>query len=87
MLTCSSMQSRNFSLGVRLGQGETLKDILASRNSVTEGVYTAEAVLKLASKHAVDMPICEAVNQVLEGTLTVEQSIEATLTRPIREES
>lgn len=87
MLTCSSMQSRNFSLGVRLGQGESVKDILSSRNSVTEGVYTAEAVLKLARKHAVDLPICEAVHQVLQGSLTVEESIEATLTRPIREES
>ena len=86
MLTCSSMQSRNFSLGVMLGQGRSLDDILKGRMSVTEGVYTAESVLKLARKHAVDMPICRAVQSILSGEATVADAIESVLTRPLNEE-
>ena len=86
MLTCSSMQSRNFSLGVMLGQGRSLEDILKGRTSVTEGVYTADSVIKLASKHAVDMPICRAVQSILKGEETVKNAIESVLTRPLNDE-
>ena len=50
ILTCSSIQSRNMSLGVALGQGQALADILGARKSVTEGVYSASAVVGLAHK-------------------------------------
>lgn len=84
MLTCSSMQSRNYSLGVQIGEGRSLKDILAERNSVTEGVYTAEALTVMARKNAVDMPICEGVHKCLNEGVPVEQMIEAMLDRPIQ---
>lgn len=87
MLTCSSMQSRNFSMGVMLGQGRTLDDILQTRSSVTEGVYTAEAVLTLARKHAVEMPICRAVQAILSGEASVEEAIDSVLTRPLTDEN
>lgn len=86
MLTCSSMQSRNFSLGAALGEGKTVQEILGSRTSVTEGVYTAKATLSLARKHAVDMPITEAVDRLLSGEITVEKAIEEMLNRPFRYE-
>ena len=84
MLTCSSMQSRNYSLGFRLGEGESLDDILGSRNSVTEGVYTAQAVLKLAERNAVDMPITEAVYACLHDGMPIDEAMEDMLNRPFK---
>lgn len=86
-LTCSSMSSRNFSLGVLRGKGRTLNEILAKRKSVTEGVPTATAVLEFAKKHAVDMPICAAVNDTLHKGITVDETIEALMTRPLTQEN
>lgn len=65
LLTCSSELSRNFSVGKRLAQGETLGNILASSSSVAEGVATTEALYQLSRQLGVDMPICEQVYQVL----------------------
>lgn len=84
ILTCSSMQSRNFSLGAALGEGKTLADILASRNSVTEGVHTAKALVVMAKNNAVDMPIAAAVNGCLNDGLSVQDTIEKMLDRPLR---
>jgi len=84
MLTASSMQSRNYSLGSALGKGKTLKDILGSRNAVTEGVHTAGSTLALAKRYAVDMPITEAVNACLSGAKTIDEAIEDMLNRPFK---
>lgn len=85
-LTCSSMQSRNFSLGSALGEGKSMKEILESRNSVTEGVHTAKSTLALAKKNAVDMPITEAVDHLLQDGYSVDDAIEEMLNRPFRYE-
>ncbi|MBF0247665.1 MAG: NAD(P)-dependent glycerol-3-phosphate dehydrogenase [Alphaproteobacteria bacterium] len=82
-LTCNAMQSRNFSLGVALGRGRTLDDILAERKSVTEGVYTAAAVADLARRDQVDMPICQAVNGVLNHGVDLSAIIDGLLSRPL----
>ncbi|MFW5660813.1 MAG: NAD(P)H-dependent glycerol-3-phosphate dehydrogenase [Oceanicaulis sp.] len=87
VLTCSSPQSRNMSCGLALGRGEALADIMAGRNGVTEGVATAPAVVALARREAVDMPICEAVEAVLSGALSVDGAIEALLARPFKPET
>jgi|HubBroStandDraft_1064217.scaffolds.fasta_scaffold22397_2 glycerol-3-phosphate dehydrogenase (NAD(P)+) len=84
LLTCTGMASRNFSLGLALGRGESLAEILAARRSVTEGVATAPALL--ARAQGVDMPICAAVAALLEGKTTLRQAIEALLARPRRDE-
>ncbi len=84
MLTASSMQSRNFSLGTQLGEGKTLEEILGSRNAVTEGVHTAKSTLSLAKKHAVDMPITQAVDDCLSGKKTIDEAIEDMLNRPFK---
>lgn len=86
ILTCSSMQSRNFSLGMALGQGLSLKDILAARQSVTEGVHTAKALMVLAKNHAVDMPISSAVHACLSEGANIREAIDALMERPLRAE-
>ena len=87
VLTCSSVQSRNMSCGMQLGEGESLDDILAARNSVTEGVATAPALVKLAEREGVDMPICIATNRVLSGEITPAQAMTELLSRPLKSES
>ncbi len=87
VLTCSSTQSRNMSCGMRLGKGESLDNILASRNSVTEGIPTAPALVRLAERHNVDMPICVAVARVLSGEITPGGAMAELLARPLKTES
>jgi glycerol-3-phosphate dehydrogenase (NAD(P)+) len=86
LLTCGSRQSRNMSLGRALGQGQTLQSVLGERRSVTEGVYTAAALARVAAATGTDMPICEAVNAIVEGRLDVDAAIAALLSRPFRAE-
>jgi glycerol-3-phosphate dehydrogenase (NAD(P)+) len=87
VLTCSSETSRNMSLGLALGQGETLAGVLGARNSVTEGVATAPILRSLARTRGIEMPICEAVAAVVEGEITVDQAIGALLARPVKAET
>ncbi|MEX0922264.1 MAG: NAD(P)H-dependent glycerol-3-phosphate dehydrogenase [Rhodovibrionaceae bacterium] len=86
MLTCSSMTSRNYSLGYALGEDMSLSDILGSRKSVSEGIYTASAVVQLAARHGIEMPIAEAVDRVLRDQSAIEEAIEALLARPFKAE-
>lgn len=86
VLTCSSEQSRNMSCGLALGQGQSLEEIMSTRNAVTEGVATAPALKRLAAKAGVEMPICEAVAAILDGSAEVDTAIEALLSRAYRTE-
>ena len=65
VLTCTGSLSRNHTVGVRLGQGETLEAILGGMQAVAEGVRTARAALGLALRHGVEMPITQEINAVL----------------------
>lgn len=87
VLTCGSSRSRNMSLGRALGQGRKLEEILGSRRSVTEGVYTAAVLVRLARSLRVDMPIAEGVHAIVEGRLGVDEAIAALLARPFKAES
>jgi len=80
ILTCSSPQSRNFSLGIALGEGKPPEGKLA------EGAFTASALAEMATEKSVEMPIASAIAAVLDGTLSVDQAIESLLTRPFRAE-
>jgi glycerol-3-phosphate dehydrogenase (NAD(P)+) len=84
LLTCTGPASRNFSLGLALGRGESLAAILAARHAVTEGVTTAPALLARAT--GVEMPICEAVAALLAGRTTLREAIGTLLARPRRDE-
>lgn len=86
LLTCTGPGSRNFSLGFALGQGRRLREILAARNSVTEGVATAPAILARAGAAGVEMPITAAVAAVLSGAVDVPGAMEGLLARPRRHE-
>ncbi len=86
VLTCSSPQSRNMSLGLALGRGETLEAALAGKLSVAEGAASAPAVRALAQKLDVETPICEAVAAVLAGERDLDEAIGGLLSRPLRPE-
>ncbi|ADG08591.1 NAD(P)-dependent glycerol-3-phosphate dehydrogenase [Caulobacter segnis] len=86
VLTCSSPQSRNMSVGLALGQGLTLEQALAGKLSVAEGVASAPAVRALARKLGVEVPICEAVAAILDGDLAVDAAIAGLLSRPLKSE-
>jgi glycerol-3-phosphate dehydrogenase (NAD(P)+) len=69
-----------------LGQGRHLEEVLAARHSVAEGVHSAAAVVALAARYGLDMPISEAVDAVLNRQAAVEETIEGLLARPFRAE-
>jgi len=85
-LTCNAMQSRNFSLGHALGEGEDLAAVLASRVTVAEGVHTASAVMALSARLGVEMPICAAVDAILNAGADIDRSVAGLLARPMRAE-
>ena len=86
VLTCSSPQSRNMSVGLALGGGQTLEQALAGKVSVAEGVASAPAVRALARSLNVETPICEAVAAILAGEVDVDSAILGLLSRPLKAE-
>jgi glycerol-3-phosphate dehydrogenase (NAD(P)+) len=87
VLTCSSAQSRNMSFGLEIGRGRTASDILAERKGVTEGAETAPAVVELARKLGLDLPICETVLGLVEGRLDARSALTNLLARPFGKEN
>jgi len=86
VLTCTGLQSRNHSLGVALGEGRLLADILAERRSVAEGVSSAAAAMALARRLGVEMPITVAVDAILHRGAAIDEAIAGLLARPFRAE-
>jgi len=86
MLTCMSTKSRNYSVGFALGAGEDLASALGGKSSVAEGVFSAPAVVALAKRHGVDMPICFAVDAVLHSGNDIDAAIDGLLARPFTAE-
>lgn len=86
VLTCASLTSRNTSLGAALGEGRALRDVLAERRSVAEGMESAPAVVALAAKYGVEMPICEAVDAIVGERISIDDAIVALLSRPFKAE-
>ncbi|RMG33088.1 MAG: glycerol-3-phosphate dehydrogenase, partial [Planctomycetota bacterium] len=84
--TCISPHGRNRHVGERLGKGETLQAIRASMNAVAEGVFTADAVHRIARQLDVPMPITAAVVRVLNGESSAREAAEALMLRPPRDE-
>jgi glycerol-3-phosphate dehydrogenase (NAD(P)+) len=85
LLSCSSVQSRNFSFGMALGRGETPD--AASGGKLAEGAFTASVLRDIAREKTIDMPITEAVVAVLGGQLSVSAAIDALMTRPFKAET
>ncbi len=86
VLTCTGPLSRNRTVGLRLGRGEKLEEILKSMTQVAEGVRTTSSARALAQKHQVEMPICEAVYRVLYQGEDPRQMALNLLTRRLKEE-
>lgn len=86
ILTCGSPQSRNMSLGRALGEGRSLAEVLGGRVAVTEGVYTAAAVVRLARERGIEMPIAEAVTAILDARVSVDDAIAGLMQRPFKAE-
>ncbi len=87
ILTATSPRSRNMSLGVDLGKGRSLADIMAGRNTVSEGVASAAAVISLAEKAGVEMPVCAAVAALVGGEKSIDAIIADLLARPFKPEA
>lgn len=86
ILTCSSAQSRNFSLGVALGKGRKADEAVQA-GPLVEGVYTASVLVEMTNERGVEMPISTAVAAVLGGRISVDAAIESLLNRPLRAEA
>ncbi|HXZ47990.1 MAG TPA: NAD(P)H-dependent glycerol-3-phosphate dehydrogenase [Usitatibacter sp.] len=81
MLTANSLQSRNTSLGVALGEGRRLADILAGRKQVTEGAFSAEAAAELGRRLEVELPITEGLDALLNHGQDLDEAIGVLLRR------
>jgi len=86
VLTCMSETSRNFAVGMALGQGKTLAEALAGKRSVAEGVASAAAVVARAKTAGVSMPIAEAVDAILNRGADVDGTIAEVMARPLGRE-
>ncbi len=87
VLTCSSENSRNFSLGKGIGAGHRAADLLAERRTVAEGASTAPVLAEAAAKLGVDMPIVAAVKALLADRVSVDEVVERLLARPLKPET
>jgi glycerol-3-phosphate dehydrogenase (NAD(P)+) len=86
VLTCSSTNSRNYSLGKGIGEGRSAAELLADRKTVAEGAFTAPVLARLAREKGIDMPIVDAVDALIAGRANVDQVLDALLSRPPRAE-
>lgn len=86
VLTCASTSSRNYSLGVGIGEGRQAAELLSHRKTVAEGAFTAPVLARLAREKKIDMPIVEAVDALVAGRANVDEVLDALLSRPPRAE-
>lgn len=86
VLTCTGSLSRNHQVGLEIGQGATLAEVLAGRESVAEGVVTTESARELAASKGVEMPIVNAVHRVLFEQQPVREALGGLMSRELRGE-
>jgi glycerol-3-phosphate dehydrogenase (NAD(P)+) len=86
VLTCTSTNSRNFSLGKGIGEGASAADLLADRRTVAEGAFTAPVLRRVAEERRVEMPIVAAVCALLDGSASAKDAVDMLLSRPLRAE-
>lgn len=82
VLTCSSTSSRNYALGVGIGEGRSAADLLADRKTVAEGAFTAPVLARLARERGIDMPVVSAVDALVAGRSNVDEVLGELLARP-----
>ena len=86
VLTCTGSLSRNRAVGVEVGKGKTLEEVLVGKETVAEGVVTAQSARELAVREGVEMPIVDTVNRVLFEGQPARSAIAALMTRELRAE-
>ena len=86
VLTCTGALSRNRHVGMELGKGRKLPEILAEMRMVAEGVATAAPLLALAREHGIDMPITEQVDAILHRGQSPKDAIREIMDRPLKRE-
>ena len=86
IVTCTSVHSRNHSVGERLGKGEKIEDILGSMQMVAEGVWNSKVVHEIAKKLGVEMPICEMVYAICYKGLPAADAAKAVMERKLKSE-
>jgi len=87
VLTCTGDLSRNRHVGIELGRGRTLEDVLASLHMVAEGVRTTGAALALGARHGIELPIAAEMSAVLEGRRSPREAVEILMGRRQRPEA
>ena len=86
VLTCTGPLSRNRSVGLEIGRGRKLPEVLAGMRMIAEGVATARATLALSRRHEVEMPIAAKVHAVLFEGMAPQDAVAELLARPLKEE-
>jgi glycerol-3-phosphate dehydrogenase (NAD(P)+) len=86
VLTCTGHLSRNRQVGIELGKGRSLEDVLSGMEQVAEGVRTTHAAVALAREHGVEMPIVVQMERLLRGETTAEEAMRELMTRPLKSE-
>ena len=86
VLTCTSTQSRNYTVGLKLGKGEKLEAILSHMNMVAEGVYTTRSAYALSRKHGIEMPIVAEIYQILFEGKPPQLAVKALMGRDLKQE-
>lgn len=87
ILTCTSTQSRNMSLGITIGHKNIVTEAMLKGCLLTEGVFTAKAAVELASVLEVELPICRGVNNILHHQSPIDSEIITLLSRPLKTET
>jgi glycerol-3-phosphate dehydrogenase (NAD(P)+) len=87
VLTCTGSLSRNRQVGIELGRGRPLRDILTGMKMVAEGVKTTSVALALGERYGIELPIATQMAAVLEGRSDVRAAVEALMVRPQRAET
>jgi glycerol-3-phosphate dehydrogenase (NAD(P)+) len=86
MLTCNSMQSRNFSLGFAIGQADDAKSVLASNTKTVEGINTSKFAYELSRQYGIEMPITEAVYRILFENVSPSKTVKTLMQRSLKKE-
>jgi glycerol-3-phosphate dehydrogenase (NAD(P)+) len=85
VLTCSSLQSRNYAFGLAIGRGRSPAELRGG--PLAEGVFTAPVLVEIARKKGIEMPIAQAVGGILSGRINVQEAISGLLSRPLKAET
>jgi glycerol-3-phosphate dehydrogenase (NAD(P)+) len=86
VLTCSSTSSRNYSLGLGIGEGRSAAELLSNRMTIAEGAFTAPVLARISREKGIDMPIVNAVDALIADRTDVDQVLDELLSRPPRQE-